>query len=221
MKRFFELINRNLFVYFKKVSKTQDILPLITIAREKGSGGRPIAYLIAEKLGKPWKVYHKEIVEQIAKETDLKKELIREVDEKKISFIDQMIADFFGKKYLNLASYHKHLLKVLSTIAQRGNAIVVGRGGQILFRNAFKVAISADRQQRIEWIVRYEKVSKNEAVRRIEKSDAERLEFVKAVYNKDPRDMHLYDLVIKTGENMSIEEAADLIVKEAKRRFKI
>jgi len=69
MKKLFELINKNLesssfFGLFRR-PEGED-LPIITISREKGSGGRPIAFLVARKLGPPWQVFHKDIVDQIA-----------------------------------------------------------------------------------------------------------------------------------------------------------
>ncbi len=53
------------------------------------------------------------------------------------------------------------------------------------------------------------------------KLDEERIDFIKTVYNHDPRKAHHYDLVIRIGPNLSIEDAADLIVHLAKKRFKL
>lgn len=225
MKKFFELINKNLdFSRMSQLIKNplgKKLHPLIVISREKGSGGRPIAYLVAKKLGKPWEVYHKEIVDQIAQETHLEKKLIKEIDEKRISFIESIIADVFGKKYVTLSNYYKHLLRILSTIGNRGYAIIVGRGANFLFPDALKVRTICPMEQRIKWMMEYEKLNRKQAIERIEKSDAERSDFVKIVYNHDQRKAHHYDLIIRTGPQISIEDAADIIVRMAKRRFKI
>ncbi|MDO8498030.1 MAG: cytidylate kinase-like family protein [bacterium] len=222
MKKIFDLINRNLLRPVKRFSDSSpSVLPLITIAREKGSGGRPVAYLVAKKLGNPWEVYHEQVVAQIAKETDLNEELIKEVDERNIPLIEEIVADFFGKKYMSLGSYHKHLLKILSTIGHRGHAIVVGRGARFLFPEGLKIGVIAERTQRIEWMMQFEKISQNEAIKRIDTADKERYEFIKSVYNRDPRNIHDFDLIIKTGKYTSIEDAANVIVSEARRRFKL
>jgi len=222
MKKLFELINKNSF-FRKRFPLAQDSsqLPIITISREKGSGGRIIAYQVAKKLGNQWQVYHKEIVEQIAKETNLTKKLIEEIDEKNIPLIDGIVADLFGKRYLNLSSYYKHLLKTLSAIAHRGNAIIVGRGANFLIENAFKVRVICDKEQRIKWLMEYEKFTKNQAVKTIEESDQKRVEFVKSLFQQDPREEHLYDLVIKTGEYINAEVASEIIVKLARRKFNL
>ena len=225
MKRLFELINKSIFEDLlggKKVSiPVQQELPIITISRESGSGGRPIAYLVAKKLGHPWKVFHKEIIEEMAKETKLQKDLIKEIDEHRIPFIEEVVADFFGKKYVTLSNYYKHLVKILSAIGHRGYAVVVGRGANYILPHALKVRMICEMQQRINWIMEYEKMTKAQAIKRIEESDQKRYDFEKALYQHDIRKAHHYDLVIRTGPRLGIEAAADLIVFAAKKRFKL
>ena len=194
--------------------------PIITLSRERGSGGRPIANLVEKQLGSPWKVFNKEIIDDIAKQTKLAREIIKEIDESNIPFIDELLADFFGERYLNFSVYHRNLVKTLSTIGQRGYAIIVGRGATFLFPNSLKVRVICEMEQRIKWLMEYENMIRSEAIRDIQQSDERRIDFVKNVYKHDPRKAHHYDLVIRTGPNLSIKDAADLIVDEAKKRFK-
>ena len=137
MKRVFELINKNIlqqliFNRKKDVPDNED-MPMITISREMGSGGRPIAELVVKKLGKPWKLFHKDLIDKIAKEGNLEKKLVKEIDENRIPLVDEIIGDFFGKRYLSLSNYYKHLLKILSVIGQRGYGVIMGRGAHHLF----------------------------------------------------------------------------------------
>lgn len=224
MKKIFELINKNLFSLFLARPKgrvEEKKLPLITISREKGSGGKIIAGLVVKKLGKKWRLYHKELIEKIAKNAHLKTKLVKEIDEKKLSLIDQIVADFFGKKYLSLTRYQKLLTKTIAEINQKGYAVIVGRGAEYLAPYALKVRIICNMSDRIKWLMKFEKMTKEEAIKAIEKSDQERYEFIKTLYNHDIRKAHHYDLVIRTGEDLSLEDAASLIVLAAKRRFKL
>jgi len=98
MRKIFEIINQNLarLQFFKdKTSRSSILLPVITISREKRAGGRTIAYMVAKKLGRPWKVYDREIIEAIAKKEKLQKELIQEIDERRLSLVDKLIDDVF------------------------------------------------------------------------------------------------------------------------------
>lgn len=225
MKRLFQLINRNFFVdkihEIIKPKKQAKNPPLITISREMGSGGRLIAYQVAKKLGAPWRVYHREIVDEIAKQTNLEKKLIKEIDENKIPLIEEVIADFFGRRYLNLSSYYRQLVKILSSVGQRGYVIIVGRGAHNLFPHALKIRIICEMKQRIDWMIRYEKLTYKQAVARLEESDKKRAEFEKTLYNHDIKKAHHYDLVIRTGPNLSLDDASELIVFATKRKFRL
>jgi hypothetical protein len=86
--RDYQLVNR--FVKFFQVQQslakdedkdTDFQKPFITIAREPGSGGVPIANAVAQKLG--FTCVDEQLIEEIARSTKLRRELIRAVDEKK------------------------------------------------------------------------------------------------------------------------------------------
>lgn len=224
MKKFFELINKNLgslhlgSFFSNKRKKT---LPLITISREKGSGGRPIAYLVAKKLGGKWEVFHKNIVEEIAREANLEKELIEDVDEKNIPLINQLLHNVMGKKYMSLSSYYKHLLRILSTIGNRGYAIIIGRGANFLFPEALKIRVICEMEERIRKIMKYEKVTRREAMERIADSDKKRASFTQSLFQHDIRKAHHYDLIIRIGQHLTLEEAANHIVDAAKHKFSL
>ena len=225
MRRIFELINKNILQEFifdrkKELPVNQD-MPIITISREMGSGGRPIAQMVVKKLGKSWKLFHKDLIDDIANESKLERKLVKEVDEHRIPLIDEIVGDFFGKRYLTLSNYYKHLVKTLSVIGQRGYAVIMGRGAHYLFPDALNVRIICEMNQRIKWEMEYESLTRTQAVNRIEASDKQRYDFERTLYNHDIRKAHHYDLVIRTGPNLSIKNAADLIVFMAKRRFKL
>lgn len=227
MKALTKLINQNFLrekiknAFFSKKETPKGFLPLITFSREMGAGGKPIAKLAAKKLGRKWQVYHEEIVDKIAEEAKLEKKLVSQIDEGQISGIDEFLSDFFGRRYLSLSAYHQHLTKILTAIAKKGNAIIIGRGAEYLFPKALKIRVIAEMEQRILWEMEFEKITRKEAIKRIDKSDKKRDKFIEELYGHNQRKPHHYDLVIQTSSDLSIETAADLIVRLAKKRFKI
>jgi len=223
MKRIQDLIERNLLssIFPERINKNKrGPLPVITISREMGSGGKAIASLLTKKLGNPWKVYDQEIINDIAKEAHLEKKLVRSIDEKRLPLVDTLIGEAFGRRFLNMSGYYKHLIKVLSLIGQRGYAIIVGRGANFIFPHALKIRVICDMDQRITWEMTYEGISRHEAIKRINESDDERYSFAKTLFNHNHKKAHHYDLVIRTGPNLTIEDATDLVLEMAKRRFK-
>ncbi len=227
MDKIWQLIEKNLAKFkfspppILSPSKIKTELPVITISREMGAGGHPIAELVVKKLGPPWKLYHEELVDKIAKSARLQKELILEVDERKRPMIEELVYDILGKRYLSLSKYYRYLVKTLAAIGKRGYAVIVGRGANFILKDALKIRVICDMEQRIKWEIEFEKISREEAIRRIEQSDKKRYEFVKTLFNHDIRKAHHYDLVIKTSKDLSIYDAAEAIVMIAKRRFRL
>lgn len=195
--------------------------PLITISREKGSGGKPIAYLTAEKLGHPWKVYHQDTLEQIvAHQTVLSNWFKSQIDSESHRLIQKMIGERIGDRYKALSKYHQDLILLLSSIGVKGHAIIVGRGAQFIFPDALKVRLICKLEQRIEWLMKYEHVSYNEAIQLTQESDNQRENFTKVLFGHDHTVPHHYDIILKTSEHIKLDDAAATIAQLAKRRFK-
>ena len=222
MEKIYEIFQKNFFPQTKKPSlKTNGSLPIITISRETGSGGKSIANLIALSLGKPWKVYDHELIDEIAKNKSLEEELIQSVDPKRLPLADIIVNKIFGKRMTNLPGYHRHLVKVMSLVGLKGYSIILGRGANFLFPSSLNVRIICLLDQRITWQMTYEHISRPEAIKRIEESDRERKEFVESLFNHNHCKAYHYDLVIRTGSDITIEDAANIIVDLARRKFKI
>ncbi|MCX6731919.1 MAG: cytidylate kinase-like family protein, partial [Candidatus Roizmanbacteria bacterium] len=159
--------------------------------------------------------------EEIAQETALDPELIEELDEHQSSTIKELLDTVFGKKFLSMNSYYKHLLHILASIGTRGHAIIMGRGANFLFPNALNVRIISSMEDRVASMVKYEHITVREAKKQIEQSDRERSEFTTSLFQHDPRKAHHYDLIIRTGKDVGVEEATDLIISLAKKKFKL
>lgn len=223
--KIFKIVNRNLqtsinFPFLKRAEENK-ILPIITISREKSAGGLMIAEKLAKKLGKKWDYFDKDIVEKIAKESKTSPAKVEEIEEKPVSYFQEFLESLMADNIFTLNTYHKNLLKVLYEIGSRGNVIIVGRGANFIFDNALKVRIIADKEQRIKWLMKYEKMSESAAKKDVEEADKERNKFVANLYNKDVTDPKNYDLTIKTSLSLPVEDAVDIIARIAKKRFNL
>lgn len=222
--KIFEIINKNirstLKLYYHKEPEEKHG-PIITISREKGAAGTQIAEVLAKKLGKKWDYYHKDIIEKIARKSNVSVNKIEEVDEKEISFLEDFFAGLIGKDYYSLNNYYRDLLKVLAEIGDQGHVIIVGRGANFLFKNALKIRIIADLEFRVNWLMENKHLSKKEAMNIINKTDKERKLLVYNLFNKDIDNPEYYDLVIKNSPELDIDEITDLIAFVAGKRFKL
>lgn len=223
------LINKHIFIYniFKKDSsrslkqKTSDFpfQPIITISREPGSGGRPIAKALAKQL--KFKYYNKELINLIAKDAKKKKEIIKEFDEKYKTKIEDFFISLFGKNNYSLqTAYYKSLDRVILKIGLQGKAVILGRGANFILPSltTLKVRIIAPYKFRLRMALKFEKHPFKKALRIIKKTHFNRKEFIKKAFKKNISNANYYDLVINT-ENINIPEAVKIIRTAFKQKF--
>lgn len=202
----------------KSTGKKVKIKPFITISRESGSGGKPIAKLVAKKLR--LKLFDKEIINLISKEAKKRKALINSLDEKERGLVEDLVYSLFSSDYMAGETYFKHLCHVIVTVARKGNCVILGRGANFITGNygGLHVRIVAPFLVRAGYTAQYENYSIYEARDRMQKFDKERKDFIKANFGKDPSNANYYDLVINTTY-YNIEQAAEIIVTAFKKKF--
>ncbi|MDP3724411.1 MAG: cytidylate kinase-like family protein [bacterium] len=194
-------------------------IPVITISRQSGSGGKLVADMLAKKLGKPWKTYDREILDQIAKVANVREDLLDSLDERTIGLFEQLTRSILGMEYIGRRAFSRHLVQTILAIGHKGHAIILGRGGNFILPWAFNVRIIASFDTRVERMMHYEKMSIEKARASLKEWDAERAEFVREIYSRNiDRPWH-YCLMINT-DTISVEKAADLITASYKEKFK-
>lgn len=108
---------------------------IITISREFGSGGKEIGKRLADKLG--YAYYDSKIITLLAKETGMSEEYIKNISEKgTYPYVFQFAKSF--AMYSTMQNNQTEILvkqaDILKKIAQKGNAIIVGRGANTILR---------------------------------------------------------------------------------------
>lgn len=192
--------------------------PSLTIARDPGSGGKPIAELVAKKLG--FDFYDDQLVEAVAKSVKKRKKIISQVDERTRSSIEDFVHGLFNPEYVSDTTYVNHLCRVILSLIHKGNVVILGRGANFIApkNTSLNVLVTAPREVCIERAIKYEKVSKGKAIKIINKITAERKDFVSQYFNKDYANPKYYDLIVNT-EYMDIESASNLIISAFRKKF--
>jgi cytidylate kinase len=192
--------------------------PFITIAREPGSGGAPIAKRLGEKLN--FRVRNESIVDAVAKSTKKRREIIKHIDEKGRTYVDDIIHSALNPEYVDENVFAKELSRVILTFAHQGNCIILGRGANFItpFARGLHVNIVAPYDVRVKRAMEFEGFSKRKAKAVIAKVEKEREEFVKTYFKKDTKKSNAYDLTLNTT-HYSIDEAADVIIMAFRLKF--
>lgn len=197
--------------------------PVITIAREFGSGGREIAEKVAEKLN--FKFYDKEQIVKVAKENGIDTELFEQVDENHMDkfwfTVSKMAYDIpsDSNSFDIKVSNDKMFMIQSDTIrelAKKGSAVFVGRCASYILRSkAKKIFIIAEMDDRVKRIEKRYKLSKDEAKKLIEVADKKREKYYDYYTNSKWNDVKNYDLVINVSDT-GIDGAVEKIIKLVK-----
>lgn len=204
----------------KLSNKSNGFKPFITISREPGSGGRPVAEMVAKSLN--FELYDEKFVEAIAKSTKRRAELIKSVDEKARGMVTDVLQSVLNPDYISDMTYIRHAAKVILSRAQKGKVIFLDRGGNFIApaASALRVRIQAPYGIRVAWAIKYEHIGLDKAKEIIGRADEERKEFVRQYFGKNISNANYYDLVLNTA-HMRLEDVRDIIVLAFKRKFRV
>ncbi len=184
-------------------------MAVITISRHFGSGGEVVAQLVARKSG--YLLVNKETIREKLLQYEVSESDLDLFDEKKLQWLEKTEDEELRQKH---KLYLEALHNLFYDLAIRENLVVLGRGGQVLFRDfppAVHIKIVAPLKNRMDRIKRLYALDEAAAARLITEQDMERAEYLQDVFGYDWFDLDLYNLVLNTGK-IGLEEAANLIV---------
>jgi len=175
---------------------------VITISREYGSGGRYVAELLAKELGISF--YDKELISLSAKESGLREDYIKSIDEK-------------NKNAKYEANNDDRLFiaetKVIKKLAKEESCVIVGRCADYILKdqkNVLKVFLYNDEDSKIKRVTKYYKIPKEKALKEIKKINKEREKHYKYYTNRNWLELTNYDLLLNV-DKLGIEKTVDKI----------
>jgi hypothetical protein len=184
--------------------------PIITISREFGAQGAALASLIAEKTG--FKLWDKELLEAISSDLGSDRKFVETLDEKRQRLVEEAVAGFLTNVHTNV-NYLQSLIRVVRTIEQHGNGVIVGRGANFICenRNSLHVRVVSPLKVRVSEYAKRNKIGRYEATGIIERKDNERAEFVKDNFHRDVADASNYDVVLNS-DVYSLDQLAKIVL---------
>jgi cytidylate kinase len=180
-------------------------MSVITISRQLGSLGEEIAEAVASRFD--YQYIGKEKIGLGLAECGLSKLEIEKLDEKQLSFWDSRTID--RNKFFH------HLQTAIYGFAQKDNAVIVGRGGQILLKalpGVLHIRVIAPFEVRMRRVMERQGVNEKYALRLLRHSDEDSAGFIRSLFNADWEDPTLYDLVINT-QKLSVDSAVMMILE--------
>jgi cytidylate kinase len=185
------------------------MIRIVTLEREFGSGGGGIACELARHLG--WKLWDRQLTCEIAKRAQVTESAVALCDERVDSRLYRLAKTFWRGSYeRGMALTEAHAFdtdrmmamveEIMQTIAEEGNAVIVGRGAPFFLRDredTFRVFTYAPHDEKIRRVLEMGK-SHEEAEDLVENVDKERMAYIKHYFNADWPKRSLYHLMINT-----------------------
>ena len=201
---------------------------VVTISRQMASGGAYIAHLLARQLG--YKYVEREVLHEAARELGVNISELSTRDERRTGFVESLMKSFvFGTPEAAYVPpsrrpiYDQELFetesKIITTIAEKYNAVIVGRGGYFMLRGrptVVNVFIHAPMDFRVERLRTFHEISAEQAREEIEESDRQREKFLRTMTDTDRYDARNYHLCIDSAA-AGFEAAQQMIVSLVER----
>ncbi len=196
----------------KEVQQPEPGISVITISREPGSGRKLVARALADSLG--FDLFHQQVINEMAKKADVSESIMKTLDEKKLSMLDDWVSAVISDRHLWPDEYSKLLLKVIGAIGEHGRAVIVGRGANFVIpkEELFRVRVIAPLAFRIRKVSETYDISPENAKRRVLRAESERKAFVRKYFNANITDPANYDIIFNT-ETISIDDAAATVTR--------
>ncbi|MFC1849586.1 AAA family ATPase [candidate division CSSED10-310 bacterium] len=183
-------------------------MSVIVISKGSYNHGSEVAEKIAQKLS--YNSISRDILITTSKRFNISALRLTRAYECSPSFLEKFT---FGRD-----KYIKFIKAAILNELAKDNMIYHGFAGHFFvsdISHVLKVRINADMTERITYMMKREKVSKEEAANLVKKVDEERTKWSLELYGIDTWDSRLYDLVVNIGK-VTIDHAVDLICKTVK-----
>lgn len=187
---------------------------IITVGREFGSGGRELGRRLAELLGIQY--YDKEIITEIAANTSLSEEYVRNIVERKPTALYPIT---IGKSFAYVGEYsliqqqsvYKAQNSIINDLADKSDCVIVGRCADYILRDKkpFRIFVYASMESRIQRCISRaesgENLSEKEIKKQIKEIDKNRAKYYEFYTGSEWGAKENYDLCINTT-NANIKE---------------
>ena len=163
--------------------------PFITISRQFGCYGFSLGLLLLEILNEqadsaPWKIYHKEILANLATKTNMAAEILERQRRSKPSLIVDFFRSLSRERIPSGYEIRNQITTIIRGLAIEGHAIVIGQGGAGATQdlpNGLSVRLEGPEEWRVKQIAFREGLTETEAKLRTRAKEQER-EYLRKIY---------------------------------------
>jgi cytidylate kinase len=168
---------------------------VLTLSRELGAGDTGFAPPLADRL--KLRVYDRELLEQEAARLGLTEAQLEKIDEQPASLFQRFRPGSVYQRYFDA------LKQTMRELADRGDVLLVGRGGNCFLRDdprAFHVRLVAPMAVRYRRIMEYRWVREAVAKKQVAESDTQRRRYYESYFGIDWANPLEYHITVNSGQ---------------------
>lgn len=197
-------------------------MPVITISRQFGAGGKTLGKMIADELGLEFA--DSDIIEKVAKMSNVSTHWVETVEKEaggKLSrfisrmvskpLVDRVLKDERG--YIDEEIYLDYLVLIIAQIADEGDAVILGRGSQYILNDhpdACHILLIDEFDNRVKFMKENYDLSYSRATQVVRGEERRRKNLYQKLGKTDYDDSFLYHMVLNMSK-ISLEKAKQLV----------
>ncbi len=199
--------------------------PFITISREHGCQANLLARMLRDELqkkGKKWSILNKEIIMESAKKLDMDPRIVQNVSESvDRNMMDEVLAALATKYYKSDRRVRQTIAGVVTSAANSGNTIIVGRGGAAITQGmqpSIHIKLYAPFDWRVETLMNRYHAKREQILKEVTNLDYKRHRLLSNAVRGLEDNALLYDLQINCS-TVSHRQIVNMILAMAEERF--
>jgi len=173
------------------IESPEPMLPFVTISRQPYSGAWTFAQQLVEALNvsdpgvRPWTCWDRELVEKVAADHHMSKELIEAIEDGQHSWLIDFLSSLSfvdGPEAADVAKAYERIATTVRKLAAGGRVVIVGRGGVFItrrMRGGIHIRLVAPFEDRVAFMIRQLGTRPQDAPSLLQRFDRNRLAFLK------------------------------------------
>lgn len=207
---------------------------VIALSRQVGTAGEEVAQTVAERLG--FRLIDYQVVQRAAQEAGVSPETVSEAEHTP-SLLTRILEALARNPSMPVAAwadpvplsttpmltsteYRQFIEDVIRDLGRQGDCVIVGHGASVVLRgqaDVLRALITGSPKVRARRIIEHMEVDERAALKTVERTDTERVDYFRRFYETEWLHPGTYDLCINTDQITPIQ-AADLIAYAAQQR---
>jgi cytidylate kinase len=198
-------------------------MAIISVYKSFATGGREVGRVLAKNLG--YQYVDKSLFQEIAEALHVSVGTLESFEQSRQYRISNIFSNLFSRGYIQRIvgydksvveekEYQNSLKKLVLTVAEEDNAVIIGRASHYFLRdkkNCFRFRLVAPMEFRLKYAVEKHGIAASQAQSVIERRDRNHEWFHRSVCGDNYDSPLLFHLTVNTGL-ISIEKTADIIL---------